>query len=233
MAPMTFKSDQAMHKNKLQEYAQKSGLPLPVYTTDNGGFDHKPKFQSTVLVDGMEYRSERSFSRIIFAENDVAKIALECIKKNMKIAESCSIHMQEPKISKSILYEFAIKSRTEVPTYRTNCAEEAEPVFVSTCTFNGKSYTSEIAGSKKMAEQFAARKAIQSLLGNVLSQIIKSKSKPNSAQSCIKPTGVKSENRPDHTSATQYGGMLGDSNQRKRRNEVNYSGVKRVRIGEF
>lgn len=82
-----------MYKNKLQEYAQKSGLPLPVYTTDNGGFDHKPKFQSTVLVDGMEYRSERSFSRIIFAENDVAKIALECIKKNMKIAGP-SIHMQ-------------------------------------------------------------------------------------------------------------------------------------------
>ena len=76
------------------------------------------------------------------------------------------LNIQEPKISKSILYEYAIKSRTEVPTYRTTCAEEAEPVFVSTCTFNGKSYTSEIAGSKKMAEQFAARKAIQSLLGN-------------------------------------------------------------------
>lgn len=83
-----------MHKNKLQEYTQKSGLPLPVYTTDNRGFDHKPKFQSTVLVDGMEYRSEESFPRIISAENDVAKIAFECIKKKMNIAGPSSIHMQ-------------------------------------------------------------------------------------------------------------------------------------------
>lgn len=128
---------------------------------------------------------------------------------------------QEPKISKSILYEFAIKSKIEVPAYKTTCAEEAEPVFVSTCTFNGKSYTSEIAGSKKMAEQLAARKAIQSNLGNnrsqvfvftyiflndflltyrmrvkvfdsdnVLSQIIKSKTKPHWAQG-IMPTAVE------------------------------------------
>lgn len=83
-----------MHKNKLQEYAQKSGLPLPLYTTDNKGFVHKPKFQSTVLVDGIEYRSEQMFSRMISAENDVAKIALECIKRNMKIAGPLSIEMQ-------------------------------------------------------------------------------------------------------------------------------------------
>ncbi|KAK1388281.1 double-stranded RNA-binding protein 4-like [Heracleum sosnowskyi] len=221
-----------MHKNKLQEYTQKSGLPLPVYTTDKGGFDHKPKFQATVLVDGIEYRSEQRFSRIISAENDVAKIAFDCIKKNMKIAGPSSIHMQDPKISKSILYEFAVKSKVEVPTYRTTCAEEAEPVFVSTCTFKGKSYTSEMAGSKKMAEQYAARKAIQSLLGNVLSQIIKSKTKPTPAQS-IKPIAVKAENSSDHTTTTQFGEMMVDISERKRRVEVNNRGAKRVRIAEY
>ncbi|XP_074369574.1 double-stranded RNA-binding protein 4-like [Apium graveolens] len=233
MAPMTFfNSDNAMHKNKLQEYAQKCGLPLPVYTTDNRGFVHKPKFQSTVLVDGIEYRSEQGFSRIVSAENDVAKIALECIKKNLKIAGPSSFHMQEPKISKSILYEFAIKSKVEIPTYKTTCAEKAEPVFVTTCTFKGKSYTSEIAGSKKMAEQYAARKAIKSLLvfdsSNVLSQIIKSKTKPNPEQG-ISSTAVKAENSSEHTTTTQYGGVSSE----KRRVEQNSRGAKRVRIAEY
>ena len=47
----------AMHKNRLQEYAQKLSIPLPVYETINKGFPHAPKFKSFVLVNGKRYLS--------------------------------------------------------------------------------------------------------------------------------------------------------------------------------
>ena len=86
-----------MHKNRLQEFCQRSSIPLPVYQTFNEGSLHAPRFKSTVLVDGISYVSVDTFSHRKAAEQDVAKYALECISKKLKdegsplIREVCCI----------------------------------------------------------------------------------------------------------------------------------------------
>ncbi|XP_019056057.1 PREDICTED: double-stranded RNA-binding protein 1-like [Nelumbo nucifera] len=82
-----------MHKNRLHEYAQKSAIPLPVYSSVNEGAPHAPKFRSTVLIDGETYTSFRTFSNRKAAEHDVAKVAYEHIQK--KIKESCPIILED------------------------------------------------------------------------------------------------------------------------------------------
>ncbi|RVW24910.1 putative mitochondrial protein [Vitis vinifera] len=89
-----------MHKNRLQEYTQRSAIPLPIYQTVNEGFQHAPKFRSTVLVDGATYTSPNTFSHRKAAEQDVARLALEFISKKIKdegcplIREVCCMHHQ-------------------------------------------------------------------------------------------------------------------------------------------
>lgn len=80
-----------MHKNRLQEYTQRSGIPLPVYQTINeGGLPHAPKFRSKVLVDGVSYTSPNTFSHRKAAEQNVAKLALEGISLKIK-EEGCPL----------------------------------------------------------------------------------------------------------------------------------------------
>lgn len=50
-----FLSEQLMHNNSLQEFAQKSNIALPVYETINEGQQHAPKFRSTMMLES--YRS--------------------------------------------------------------------------------------------------------------------------------------------------------------------------------
>ncbi|KAM7475316.1 hypothetical protein LguiB_022559 [Lonicera macranthoides] len=154
-----------MNKNRLQEYAQKSGIQLPIYQTVNEGFPHAPRFRSSVLVDGRKYTSELTFVHLKDAEQEVAKLALECIIENTK-DEGCPLTLihQDLLVCKSILHEFAIKSNLNIPKYKTTRAEGQGVVFVSSLILGGKTYTGDVAGSKKVAEQLAARTAIESLL---------------------------------------------------------------------
>ncbi|GLT28827.1 hypothetical protein SLA2020_037310 [Shorea laevis] len=170
-----------MHKNRLQEYTQRSSLPLPVYTTVNEGQSHAPKFRSTVLVDGATYTSGNTFSVRKAAEQDVAKIALESITKKIK-DEGCPLINEDKILCKSILNEFAVKMNLERPTYETTQRNGQLPVFGSSVLFNGERYNGEIGRTKKEAEQLGARAAILSLLGDscystLLTEVIKSKSK--------------------------------------------------------
>lgn len=82
-----------MHKNRLQEYAQRSAIPLPIYQTVNEGSQHAPQFRSTVLVDGASYTSPNTFSHRKAAEQDVAKIALANILQKIK-EEGCPLILQ-------------------------------------------------------------------------------------------------------------------------------------------
>lgn len=170
-----------MHKNRLQEYTQRSAIPLPIYQTVNEGFQHAPKFRSTVLVDGATYTSPNTFSHRKAAEQDVARLALEFISKKIK-DEGCPLIREDTVFCKSILNEFAVKMNLEKPTYTTVQPEGLLPVFVSSLVFNGVTYTGDAGRNKKEAEQLAARTVILSILGNsgsgtLLSEIIKSKVK--------------------------------------------------------
>ncbi|KAK8498444.1 hypothetical protein V6N13_100046 [Hibiscus sabdariffa] len=174
-----------MHKNRLQEFTQRSSMPLPIYQTINEGLGHAPKFRSTVLVDGVTYISESTFPNVKAAEQDVAKHALECILKKIK-DEGCPLVHVDTIFCKSILNEFVVKIKLELPTYTTVQLEGLPPIFVSTLAFNGETYKGEIGRSKKEAEQLAARAVIQSLLvddryGTIVSEIIRSKAKLHNA----------------------------------------------------
>jgi dsRNA-specific ribonuclease len=71
---------------------------------------------------------------------------------------------------KSILNEFAVKSKATQPTYSINRPEGLPRItlFVSSVLFAGNTYTGEAATNKKDAEQKAARAAVKSILGNLL-----------------------------------------------------------------
>uniref|UniRef100_A0A2P2PKW9 Uncharacterized protein MANES_01G116100 n=1 Tax=Rhizophora mucronata TaxID=61149 RepID=A0A2P2PKW9_RHIMU len=184
------------HKNKLQEYAQRSSLPLPIYYVINEGSPHAPKFRATVLIEGEEYTSPNTFSHRKEAEQDVAKLALERISERVR-EEGCPLILEDTVFCKSILHEFAVKMNMQLPTYDTVQPQRLLPVFASSLVFNGVTYSGGTGRNKKEAEQLAARASIISLLGDsglgtILSEIIKSKVKlyaaldkvkdPNSAQ---------------------------------------------------
>ncbi|XP_075672416.1 uncharacterized protein LOC142641972 isoform X2 [Castanea sativa] len=176
--------EQLMYKNRLQEYAQRSAVQLPMYKTVNEGSQHAPKFRSTVVVDGQIYTSPNTFLQRKIAEQDVSKLALEHISKKIK-DERCPLTpliCENTVFCKSILNEFAVKMNLQKPIYNTVQTEGLPPVFISSMVFNGVCYNGEPGRNKKEAEQFTARAVILSHLGKsgsgiILSEIIKSKGK--------------------------------------------------------
>ncbi|XP_072994230.1 uncharacterized protein [Typha latifolia] len=172
-------TEQLMHKNRLQEYTQRSCIPMPIYQTVNEGHPHAPKFRSTVLVDGETFQSPRTFAHRKEAEQDVAKLALEAISRKTMDKSILQI-LQDTTFCKSILNEHAVKVNISKPTYSTSQSEGLLPIFVSSVTFDGKTYMGDAGRNKKEAEQRAARVVIKSILESsntrtVMSQIIKSK----------------------------------------------------------
>ncbi|GMP27495.1 hypothetical protein CsSME_00003458 [Camellia sinensis var. sinensis] len=153
-----------MYKNRLQEYTQKSSIPLPVYQTINEGVQHEPRFRSTVWVDGASYTSHHVFLHRKAAEQDVARVALDGITQKIK-EEGSPLIREDTVFCKSILNEYAVKMHLEKPTYNTIRSEGLLPVFVSSLVFDGVTYTGEAGKNKKEAEQLAARAVILSILG--------------------------------------------------------------------
>uniref|UniRef100_A0A7N2MX72 DRBM domain-containing protein n=1 Tax=Quercus lobata TaxID=97700 RepID=A0A7N2MX72_QUELO len=176
--------EQLMYKNRLQEYAQRSAIQLPMYKTVNEGSQHAPKFRSTVVVDGQIYTSPNTFLQRKIAEQDVSKLALEHISKKIKDERYplTPLICENTVFCKSILNEFAVKMTLQKPVYNTVQTEGLPPVFISSLIFNGVCYNGEPGRNKKEAEQLAARAVILSHLGQsgsgiILSEIIKSKGK--------------------------------------------------------
>ncbi|XP_044468195.1 double-stranded RNA-binding protein 1-like isoform X2 [Mangifera indica] len=198
-------SEHLMHKNRLQEYAQRSGIQLPVYQTINvGGCPHAPQFHSTVFVDGEAYSSPNTFAHRKAAEQDAAKFALENIVKKVK-DQGCPLIIGDTIFCKLILNEFAVKRNLEKPSYTTTRPNGLLPVFVSSVVFDGDTYTGEPGKNKKEAEQLAARAAIISLLGKSgsatsLSELIKSKGKLYDAMRKIKDANYGTQDMAVNTS---------------------------------
>ncbi|XP_071901769.1 double-stranded RNA-binding protein 4-like isoform X1 [Coffea arabica] len=179
LEPSKPEHDYGMYKKLLHQYAQKSGLPLPVYKIENEGFPHAPKFRSSVFIDETKFTSKFTFPDRRAAEQDVAKLAYETIVKDNKTLTGGPHIYQNLRFCKLILSEYATKTGLGVPEYNTTLAEGTpHPVFVSSFVLGGKSYTGQVGRSRKEAEQLVAQLAIQSLLGSdsgKLTEIIKSK----------------------------------------------------------
>ena len=67
---------QHLYKNKLQNFSQKRGLTLPMYTCERDGPPHASRFRCKVEIDGKTYESLEFHGTLKDAENAVAKVAL-------------------------------------------------------------------------------------------------------------------------------------------------------------
>lgn len=74
-------------KSRLQEYAQKAGIPTPVYETVKEGPSHEPCFRSTVTVNNARYDSLPGFFNRKAAEQSAAEIALLELHKSGNMTE--------------------------------------------------------------------------------------------------------------------------------------------------
>ncbi|KAM0906392.1 hypothetical protein ACQ4PT_016811 [Festuca glaucescens] len=158
------------YKNRLQEWTQRNNQKLPVYLTESKGDPHQLEFRSTVQVGGKTFPSDHSHSRLKDAEQDAAKVACETLVTiDDDPTDVLGLIEQGVVFCKSILNEFAVKTKATQPTYSVDRPKGLPPMtlFVSSVLFAGKTYTGEAATNKKDAEQKAACAAVKSILGNL------------------------------------------------------------------
>ncbi|CAL4998409.1 unnamed protein product [Urochloa decumbens] len=155
-----------MHKNRLQEFCMQTHKELPIYKVELEGDCHHPKFRCTVEVGGQQFSSTGSFSRKKEAEQDAARVAYEILAAvgEDDVKELTGMIDQDKMFCKSILYEFAVKTKTIWPSYSVDCLRKPFTMFVGSVLYDGNIYTGESASNKKDAEQNAARAVIKSIL---------------------------------------------------------------------
>ncbi|KAG2544078.1 double-stranded RNA-binding protein 8-like [Panicum virgatum] len=153
-------------KSRLQEYAQKAGLPTPEYHTLKEGPSHEPIFKSTVVVNNTKYDSLPGFFSRKAAEQSAAEVALMEIVKSIPATECRSIPaVQETGLCKNLLQEYAQKMNYAIPSYI--CTKQASGVapFICTVEIGGIQYIGAAARTKKEAEIKAARTALLAIQG--------------------------------------------------------------------
>ncbi|XP_006660098.1 double-stranded RNA-binding protein 4-like [Oryza brachyantha] len=184
-APLPPPPHHCNYKNLLQELLQQANKRLPIYSTKCKGEHHQPKFKSTVTVEDEQFSSASCHRRVKDAEKDAAKVAYDILVKrkesdDVNVTDVFRLIDQDVVFSKSILHEFAIKTKAAQPSYSVLKKEELSPVtpYVASVSFAGSTYTGGASRSKKDAEQKAARAAVKSILATknaCMAQIIRSK----------------------------------------------------------
>ncbi|XP_062204076.1 double-stranded RNA-binding protein 8-like [Phragmites australis] len=151
-------------KSRLQEYAQKAGLPTPEYHTLKEGPSHEPIFRSTVVVNNNKYDSLPGFFSRKAAEQSAAEAALMEIVKSVPANENIPA-VQETGLCKNLLQEYAQKMNYAIPSYI--CTKQASGVapFICTIEIGGIQYIGAAARTKKEAEIKAARTALLAIQG--------------------------------------------------------------------
>uniref|UniRef100_A0A804LWY5 DRBM domain-containing protein n=1 Tax=Zea mays TaxID=4577 RepID=A0A804LWY5_MAIZE len=160
--------DKYMHKNRLQSFAERTYKKTPIYKVESEGQSHQPKFTCTVEVGDQQFSSTGSFSRKKEAEQDAARVAYEILTtvSESDVKEAFELIDQDAVFCKSILIEFAVKTKTTLPSYSVVCVCLKKPLtlFAAIVVFDGNAYHGESAPNKKDAEQNAARVVIKSIL---------------------------------------------------------------------
>ncbi|KAL2339986.1 hypothetical protein Fmac_007926 [Flemingia macrophylla] len=146
----------------VMEYAQKAGLPTPVYETIKEGPSHEPSFRSTVIVDDVRYDSLPGFFNRKAAEQSAAEVALLELAKSNVVNQSITQPVHETGLCKNLLQEYAQKMNYAMPMYQ--CKKDETPgrtsVFSCTVDIGGILYIGGTAKTKKEAEIKAARTAL-------------------------------------------------------------------------
>ncbi|MED6224992.1 Double-stranded RNA-binding protein 1 [Stylosanthes scabra] len=149
-------------KSRLQEYAQKVGLPTPVYETIKEGPSHEPSFRSTVIVNDVRYDSLAGFFNRKAAEQSAAEVALMELAKTNEVNQSIKQPVHETGLCKNLLQEYAQKMNYAMPMYHSKKEETPSraPRFTCTVDIGGILYIGGAAKTKKEAEIKAARTAL-------------------------------------------------------------------------
>ncbi|WOL00935.1 double-stranded RNA-binding protein 8 [Canna indica] len=146
-------------KSRLQEYAQKVGIPTPVYQTLKEGPSHEPVFKSTVIVNNVSYDSLPGFFNRKAAEQSAAEVALMEIHKSGLMTENMpTVH--ETGLCKNLLQEYAQKMNYAIPSYVCTKSSSGATPFTCTVEIGGIQYIGAAARTKKEAEIKAARTAL-------------------------------------------------------------------------
>ncbi|PON49770.1 Double-stranded RNA-binding domain containing protein [Parasponia andersonii] len=149
-------------KSRLQEYAQKVGVPTPVYETIKEGPSHEPFFKSAVIVNDVRYDSLPGFSNRKAAEQSAAEVALRELAKSGDVNQCISQPVHETGLCKNLLQEYAQKMNYAIPLYQ--CQKDEGPgratLFSCSIEIGGIRYIGAAAKTKKEAEIKAARTAL-------------------------------------------------------------------------
>ncbi|XP_055818495.1 double-stranded RNA-binding protein 1-like isoform X2 [Solanum dulcamara] len=146
-----------LYKNRLQHYAQKQNLTLPVYSSELDGPPHTRRFRSKVTVDGVTYETQEFFSTLKEAEHAAAKVAFESLALN-DIQEDEGLY-------KTLLQELAQKEGLLFPAYDTaRTGPPHAPVFRSIVEVGDGTFQGQEAKTKKQAEMNAAKVAYNALV---------------------------------------------------------------------
>ncbi|CAI5962477.1 unnamed protein product [Closterium sp. NIES-65] len=152
-----------MHKNQLQEVAQKNGYNLPSYACIREGPDHAPKFKATVLFNGETYVSPGYFVSLRQAEHAAAEVALRSLSECCP-SQSIATVLDESGVCKNLLQETAQRAGVPLPNYNTvRSGPGHQPVFTCTLEVAGLQFSGEAGRTKKQAEKNAAMSAWSAL----------------------------------------------------------------------
>eukprot|EP00475_Leptophrys_vorax_P025641 TRINITY_DN3591_c0_g1_i1.p1 TRINITY_DN3591_c0_g1~~TRINITY_DN3591_c0_g1_i1.p1 ORF type:complete len:541 (-),score=-45.89 TRINITY_DN3591_c0_g1_i1:505-2127(-) len=153
-----------MHKNQLQELAQKNGYNLPSYACIREGPDHAPKFKATVLFNGETYESPGYFVSLRQAEHAAAEVALRSLSECVHSQSSIAKVLDESGVCKNMLQETAQRAGVPLPNYNTVRSGPGHlPVFTCSVEVAGLQFSGEAARTKKQAEKNAALSAWSAL----------------------------------------------------------------------
>ncbi|XP_022864878.1 double-stranded RNA-binding protein 1-like [Olea europaea var. sylvestris] len=149
-------------KSRLQEYAQRAGLPTPVYETIKEGPSHEPSFRSTVIVNNVRYDSLPGFFNRKAAEQSAAEVALMELANSVDPKFGITQPVHETGLCKNWVQEYAQKMNLAVPIYECHKDERQGNMFTFYCTLEigGIKYIGGSANTKKEAEIKAARTAL-------------------------------------------------------------------------
>ncbi|XP_060201032.1 double-stranded RNA-binding protein 1-like [Lycium barbarum] len=145
------------YKTKLQIYAKRKNLGVPVYQSKWKSSSRDFYFEATVTLAGELFKSPRVYKSAGEAEDSVAQLALMTLV-------TVSFEKSNASSYKSFLQELAQHEEICLPEYRTTGVGEPHNLtFLSSVEIEGEIFRGDGAKSKKQAEENAAKVAYTAL----------------------------------------------------------------------
>ncbi|KAF6147252.1 hypothetical protein GIB67_031095 [Kingdonia uniflora] len=210
-----------MHKNQLQELAQRSCFNLPSYTCVREGPDHAPRFKACVNFNGEIFQSPNYCTTLRQAEHAAAEVALNSLSTKGPSRSLAAKVIDETGVYKNLIQETAHRAGLNLPCYTTVRSGPGHvPVFTSSVEVASLNFNGVPAKTKKQAEKNAALAAWSSLKQMPNSVSSETDKEPHSSEeqeqaivvrvlSSFRPKDVKKPLRQTDQSNTRRRTLLG------------------------